>query len=483
MNDLAEKALHGLNVARRAIVARPMTSFAVGGSLLSATIVAAGARVNGARPTRPLSTWFGLVDAGSAANAWQPATVMLSATVAFALLWLAAVRSIRRREQPEPRVWAVAGAWALPFAIGPPLLGTAVQSYVAYGQLQRNGLSPYDYGPSRLAGSDALAAIEPAARETLSSAGPLGTLVQHLAVSISSGSSLGALLVLRGLGIVCWVLLARLAAELAGPSRSRAITLTALNPLVLFYVVSAARLEALMLVCVLAALSAAMQRRWFAAIVLGSIAGSVTGQGVLVLPAIAAVHLLGRRSASVWLVLGRDLAVAAGTTVLAAMTVDDGFGWLRTVSKQFPAHPPYSIASAVANLLEPIVRGASYDDLAAGARITVLTALVSVEIYLIVTARQRSLERSAGYALLALGLLAPVLYPWYLLAGLVCLAPAATGVRRVLVLALSVAGCLLIPPGFSPTTTDVLSGIALGVIALVLISMPSVRRLVPEPQN
>jgi hypothetical protein len=169
--------------------------------------------------------------------------------------------------------------------------------------------------------------------------------------------------------------------------------------------------------------------------------------------------------------------------VLAALVVDDGFGWTATVSKQFPAHPPYSIASAVANLLEPIVRGASYDDLAAGARITVLTAMVSVEVYLLVTARQRSLERTAGYALLALGLLAPVLYPWYLLWGLVCLAPAATGVRRVLVLALSVAGCLLIPPGFSGTTTDVLSGIALVVIALVLLSMPSVRRLIPEPQG
>jgi hypothetical protein len=195
------------------------------------------------------------------------------------------------------------------------------------------------------------------------------------------------------------------------------------------------------------------------------------------------VHLLGRRTVPVWLILGRDLLAAAVTTAGVGLAVHDGFGWLGTVSKQFAAHPAYSIASAVANLLDPIVRGASYDDLAAGARITVLTAMVCVVVYLVATARQRSLERTAGYALLALGLLAPVLYPWYLLWGLVCLAAAASGVRRVLVLALSVAGCLLNPPGFSPTTTDVLSGVAVGVIALVLISTPSVRRLVPEPSG
>jgi hypothetical protein len=481
MNDLAEKALHGLNVARREVVARPMTSFAVGGLLLAAAVVVTGARVDAARPTRPLAGWFGLADDTATGGATLPGVLMVCAIAALALLWLATVRYVRRHDAPEHGVWRLAAAWGLPFVLGPPLLGTSVQSYVAYGQLQRNGFSPYDAGPNRLVGSDVLASIEPAARDTLSSAGPLGSAVQHLAVSISSGSSLAAMLVLRGLGVVCWLLIGRLAADLAGPGRSRALTLSVLNPLVLLYVVSAARLEGLLAVCVLAALNAAIQQRWFAAVALGCIAGSVTGQGFLVLPAILAAHLLGPHTAPRWLVLGRDLLVAVATTALAGLVVDDGFGWLRTVSKQFSAHPPYSIASAVANLLRPIVRGASFDDLAAGARITTLAAMVFIEVYLVVTARRRSLERSAGYALLALGLLAPVLYPWYLLWGLVVLAPAATGVRRVLVLALSVAGCLLNPPGFSPTTSDVLTGIALGVIALVLICTPSVRRLVPEP--
>jgi hypothetical protein len=478
MNDLAEKALHGLNVARRAMVARPMRSFAALGFGIATAVVVAGGRVNAQQPTRPLTSWFGLQPThGVARDHYVPGAFMLAAVLALALLWLGVVRFVRRHEQPESSVWLVGGAWALPFVLGPPLLGTTVQSYVAYGLLQRDGLSPYDFGPARLGGNAIVAAIDPSVRDTPSSAGPLGTFVQHLAVSISSGGALGGLIVLRGLAVICTVFLGRLTADLAGPSRARALSLTVLNPLVLLYVVSAARLDGLLLVFVLAALSAASQRRWLAAIALACLAGSVSAQGFLLLPAILAVHLLGRRAMPIWRLLGRDLLVAAATTTAAGFVVSNGFGWLSTVSKQFSAHPPYSIATAVAKLLTPIVRGASYDDLAAGARVTVVFAMVCVVVYLVVTARQRALERTVGYALLALGLLSPVTYPWYLLWGIVCLAPAATGMRRVGVLALSVVCCLLNPPGFTTTTTNVLSGVALVVTAMVLVALPSVRRV------
>jgi hypothetical protein len=220
-----------------------------------------------------------------------------------------------------------------------------------------------------------------------------------------------------------------------------------------------------MLAVLLAALVAAAQRQWLRAIALACIAGSVTGQAFVAVPAIVVAHWLGRRRAPAWLVIGRDLAVAAGTTVLCGLVVRDGFGWLTTIGKQFSAHTPFAIASAVARVLTPIVRGASYDDLAAGARITTITAMACAFAYLFATARRRALERTVAYALLALALFAPVLYPWYLLWGLVCLAPVAAGSRRIAVLALSVAGCLLVPPGFSTVTANVLTGVALAAVA------------------
>jgi hypothetical protein len=167
-----------------------------------------------------------------------------------------------------------------------------------------------------------------------------------------------------------------------------------------------------------------------------------------------------------------------GTTGIVGLIVSDGFGWVRTVSKQFSAHTPFSISSAIAKMFSPIVRGASYDDLAAGARITAITAMVCVIGYLVVTARHRALERTAGYSLLAMALLAPVLYPWYLMWGTLCLAATAVGSRRVAVLALCAAGCVLTPPGFSPTTTNVITAVALAIVAVITVGV-----LVPRQRS
>ena len=475
MNDLAEKALHGLNVARRAIVAHPMLTFGALGFAISSVTVVAGGRVNAGRATRPLSSWLGLQGSRSGRPAtWAAGAVMLAAVVALVLLWLAVVWFVRRHGQPESRVWSVAVAWAMPFVLGPPLMGTTVQTYAAFGLLQRHGLSPYDFGPNRL-GSDAIVtAIEPAARDTPSAAGPLGTLVQHLSVSIAAGSALGAILILRGVAVLAAIVIGRLAADLGGLFRARALTLTVLNPLLLLYVVSAARLDGLMLALALAAVLAASQRRWLAAVALTCVAGSVLGEAFVLLPAILAAHWLGRRTVPTWLLLGRDLLVAAVTTVAAGLVVPNGFGWLWTITKQFSVHTPFSVTGAIAKLLTPIVRGASYDDLAAGARITAVTAMVCVIAYLIGTARQRAVERTAGYALLALGLLSPVLYPWYLLWGTVCLAPTANGTRRTAVLALCAAGCVMNPPGFTDTTSNVLTAVGLAVVAIAL-GVPALR--------
>jgi hypothetical protein len=483
MNDLAEKALHGLDVARRRVGDRPMLSLSVAGFLLSCVIVVAGGEVGAARATRPLASWLGLQDTHAVQSSDPvPGTVMLAGTVALLLLWLLTVEVVRRSAQPQRRVWWLAAAWGTPFALGPPLMDTTAYSYAAFGLLQRQGHDPYDSGPGILGSRAVVAAIDPGARGTPSAAGPLGTLAQHIGVSVGGGSALGAVIVLRVIGVFAAVAIGRLAVELAGVQPARALTTTTANPLVLLYVVSAAHLDGAMIALVLAALVAANQRRWLRSVVLAVLAGSVSGPGFLVVPAIIGAHWLGRRRISSWLLVGRDLVVAAATFAATGLIVGNGFGWLSTVHKQFSAHTPFSVAGALAKLMAPIVRGASYDDLAAGARITVLTLLVCTVGYLLGSARRRAVERTAGYSLLALGLLAPVLFPWYLLWGLLCLAPSAVGSRRIGVLALSTAGCLLVPPGFGPTTANIITGVALTAVAAVTI-MALRRQAVAEAER
>lgn len=469
MNDLAEKALKGLGVARRQVRDHPMSSFAVAGFLISAGVVAAGARGGPPGATRALTSWLGMVDLrrGQAANE-LPAVLLLIAVGAFVLLWLAFAEVVRRVPQPDHRVWTVAATWAAPLAIGPPLMDTSVYRNVAYGLLQRAGHDPYTSQPTRLVNVDLVAAMDPGARTVPSAAGPLSTFVQHLSVSIGGGSALAAVVVLRVIGFLTLLWIGRLAAHLAGGRPDTAVSLSAANPLALLYLVSAAHLDGLMIALVLTAIVAAHQRRWLAAIALAGVAGSISAQGFVAVPILIAVHVAGRRTIPAWRIIGRDAVAAVGITGVVGLVLPGRFGWVPSVDNQFAEHTPYAVASVIARILQPVVRAASYDDLSAGGRVTALTAAVCTVGYLTWTAGHRPLDRSIGYALLAVALLAPDLHPWYLLWGLLCLAPTASGPRRVWVLALSAVACLLGPIGFSDLPRYLITGAAMLVALVVL---------------
>lgn len=486
MNDLAEKALDGLRAARRQVRERPLASFALTGFLLGAVVVAAGGKVGAARSSRPLTTWLGLQNSHRAESSDAvPAAIMLGAVAALVVLWVAVVRYVRRSPASWARVWVVAAAWWAPFALGPPLVDTGVYSSAAYGLLQRAGYDPHSVAPSRLGGVPVVAAIDPGSRGTPSAAGPVATVLQHIAVSIGNGSALGAVLVLRVVGVLALISIGRSAAQLAGRRGDRALTLTALNPLALLYLISAAHLDGLMLGLVLAGLVAARGRRWSAAVTWVALAGSVSAQAFVVLPAAIAVHAAQRGGSSPWRRAGRDTAVAAVVIAVCGAAVPNGFGWVRAIGQQFAAHTPFSVAGAIGAVLRPAVPGASYDDLAIGARVTVTIAMVCVVGYLLATARGRPLERTAGYALLAVGLLAPVLYAWYVLWGVLCVAARASGAQLLAVVALSAGGCALAPPGFGETTRDVLTAVALVALgaAVCAVSVASRRcaHRVPAP--
>ena len=203
MNDLAEKALHGLQAARREIAARPVPALAVGGFAAAAVIVVTGGRIGAAPAAVPLDRWFGLLpSAGYRIGGIGMGAAMFAAIIALLGLWLLALRVSRQRRFSVADVWTIAGAWAVPFTVGPPVLSTDVYGYVAHGLLMRDGLSPYHHGPSTLGAQRIVAAIDPSWRSAHSTDGPLTLLVEHLAVSVSGGSAVGAVVVLRLIAIV-----------------------------------------------------------------------------------------------------------------------------------------------------------------------------------------------------------------------------------------------------------------------------------------
>jgi hypothetical protein len=354
-------------------------------------------------------------------------------------------------------------------------MDTRVYADVARGLLQRAGHDPYHSPISALGHVPVLGSIDPALHDVLSATGPLSTLVQHLAVAASGGHAIGAVVLLRLVALVSFAALGRGAADLAGAHRSRALAMTLLNPLVLVYVVSACHLDGLAAAFVLGGLVSADQRRWARAVLLTTVAAALQPVMFVAVAVVVAVHVAGRRGGSPWWVAARDLAECAAVTAAISLAVPDGFGWIANVQRQFYEYVPWAPANAVGKVIAPIVRSASFDDLAAGGRLTALVAATATVVYLLVTSRVRPADHTAGYALLAAALLAPDVYPWFLLWGVACLAPTVFGVRRAVVMLLSIVAVGVAPPGFDDAVTNRigLAVVGAGLVALAVVSRRS----------
>lgn len=412
---------------------------AAAGFLAGWVAVVAGGQDGTVDTTIPLSTWLGMLSATGyrPGHSWLAGFTLFLAIAALVLLWLAVLHRPVGAACSERQVWWIAAAWSAPFVIGPPLISKDVFSYAAQGLMVRSGLDPYASGVSALATvpTDAaariLAAVDPTWRSAPSPYGPLGTTVEHLAIAISGGSPLGAVIVLRALAVACVIAIGVLAMRLAGNRRSQALTLIVLNPLVLLHLVSGAHLEAPMGALLLASLVAAKRNQWAWAVLLACAAGSIKAPAFAAVLAIVATHLLTERDRRArLLVVVRDAVVAGGSITGFTLLVDNGTGWVNGLNSPALGHTPFAPASLIGDLFKPIVSGASFDDLAAGGRISCLLAAACLLVYLAATTRNRPLEHSVGYGLVALALLSPTVYPWYLLWGAICLASLAAGRQR-----------------------------------------------------
>jgi hypothetical protein len=469
MNDLAEQALHGLVLARKQIVRHPVVALAAVGFVVSCVVVVAGGRVGTNPAAIPITNWLGLLPENGTTGDAVAGGVMFGAIGVLLLLWLVAVAVLTQQSCSERQVWTLVAAWAAPFAIGPPLLSGDVYTYIGRGLLQRTGIDPYVHGVSALGAKPIVAAIDPTWRTAASTSGPLGTLIEHLAVAITGGDAIGAVLVLRALGVVCVIAIGRLAADLAGPYRIPAIVLTALNPALLLFAMSSAHFDGVLGVLLLGALAASAQRRWALAVVVVCAAAALKPVAIVAVPAILIAHCVGHRAQVAWRIAARDGAIAVISLAAFSFVVPNGFGWRHNLSTITREHTPFAPASIVSDVVRPIVPSASFDDLAVGGRIAVVIGAVGIVLYLLLTMRYRSLDRTIGYSMLTVGVLSPVLYPWFLLWGTVCIAPNAVALRRDWVVALSCVACVLIPVGFSDAVARTMTLVALVLIGAVLL--------------
>lgn len=403
---------------------RPVHGLALAGFLATSMAVVGGGRASIGTAVAPTS-WLGLLTVRGyrPGDPWFFGAFLFSGIALLVLLWLVALRMCDRGTLSKRGIWALAAIWSAPFVAGPPLISKDVYVYAAHGLMLRGGVDVYSSGVSALArtptvdAARALAAVDPRWRDVSSPYGPLASAIEKWAAQLSGGNAVGTVVVLRTVAVLSVIAAGLLAADLAGPRRTRALALFVLNPLVLIHLISGAHFEAEMVALLLAGLVAARRNRWLLAVILVCASGAVKAPALVALPALMVVHALR----DTWRVAARDALVAGASFGAMALLVPDGLGWISNLSTPSHARTTSAPSAVLGDLLTPLLPAGAAAAVGAGARIIALLIAAAIVIALSVTAGLRPLEVTVGLGLLAVALLAPVIYPWYLLWGVACL--------------------------------------------------------------
>ena len=464
--------LSSLTPFRRPYLARRGETFALAGLglLLGFAVVVSWGRLGPEPGSRNPTTWLGLLAVVTPNDASKAALLFLLVPALFLLLltWWFLQRLASSGQLSTKAAAVISGCWALPFVIGPVIGSRDAYAYVAQGELARRGFDPTRAVVSQLGPGPLLAAVDPRWRDTRPPYGGVAVAIQKVASSADSREAI-SLLLLRLIALCAVVVLVVVTARMATPAgRPIVIASVAANPLVMLHLIAGAHLDAVaaaLLVSGLAIAARAGAKRSGAersepARSLGSTAGSrwlgifLCSLGAMVkLPvALGAVYLslcalvaAGPTLAARLRGLAGDVLAAATAIGLSMLVSDAGLGWLRNFGTPGRLRTGIAPADIGANLVDGLGHLVGLDPSDSGvlsaSRLVALTIGVAVAGLLLLPRRAKGLgpdrtwvapsQDRLGLALLALGLLGPVLYGWYLAPALPLLALAAARPREL----------------------------------------------------
>lgn len=180
-------------------------------------------------------------------------TMTTTGAVMMALAWLMLGRfALGKRKMSRGDLDRTLLLWMLPLLIAPPMYSKDVYSYLAQGQISRDGLDPYRVGPASGLGLGHVFTLSVPSlwRETPAPYGPLFLWIGR-GISALTGENIVAavlchrLVVLIGVAMIVWAT-PRLARR-CGVAEVSALWLGAANPLLFMHLVAGIHNEALML--------------------------------------------------------------------------------------------------------------------------------------------------------------------------------------------------------------------------------------------
>jgi alpha-1,6-mannosyltransferase len=431
--------------------------------------------------------------------------------------------------------WVTSAAWFVPLAASVPLYSRDLYSYAAQGALWLQGLSPYDHTVAEL-DSPWRDSTAPTWLHTTAPYGPVFLLVARGVAAVSGGQLWLALLLLRLVAVVAVVVIAWAIADLARRlgvvAPERATWLAVAAPLVGAHFVSGGHNDALMVAGVLAGLALALRGRFVGACVLVALATMVKVTAVVALPFVALLWALspsrreasshreassqekqsglssveGRGSGWAWgrVVRACGAAAAVAGVVIVGVTLATGLGWswLNPADTSGKNEQWTSLPTGLGMAIGAVGHVLGHPEWRETG-ITVMRAvgLVVLGVLLVTswlrTARRlvrgnptvpvtsdhlepgeeafaAEIVRSAGWALLAVVVLAPVFLGWYFLWVLPLLAVSVDPTtRRRTITWLAVVATVLcfaqLPDGYSLGLTTTAVGVPIDLVATALL--------------
>lgn len=491
-------------VIRRVPDPGPALPATVAGGTVGTLLVAVGGTFGGSPfDLRQPGVWFfGMTPDSGAARVLGAAALYAGVTVTV-LAWLQLIRLVRARPGLRLRVLAVVFAlWAAPLLVAPPMFSRDAYSYTAQGQMASEGFNPYDYGPVVLADPTYVLPVSPIWRNTAAPYGPLFIDLSSAAVSAAGHDEAGAVELLR-LAVVAAVALAGVAiadlARGAGRAPAVALTLSILNPITLFDLISPGHNDALMLGLLAAALALARRRHTFAAAMVCALAAAIK------VPALIGVVYVGWEQAGVgapWRRKAKSVGgcglIALATIAVVSMWTGLGSGWILSLGAPATVHslltPTTQLSSIGHTLIDILNVGPSGAALLTLLRAGGLLTAALVCLWLLwrsdcFGATHFSVELCIALSLLAVVALGPIVQPWYLAWSVIFLAVVPGERWFRLLVAVSVCAVLFTVPDFESLLASL--GVAGALVGLALVvavfasthqrAADGLETLVPEP--
>jgi alpha-1,6-mannosyltransferase len=330
-------------------------------------------------------------------------------------LWIAtaayvAVLLLARSIGARLAVGTIAGLHLL-FLLAPPLLSQDVFSYLAYARLEvLHDLNPYTHSPDAVPG-DAVFGFA-GSKDATSAYGPLFTLATLPLAKLGIPGAFWTLKVVTAaatLGIValCWACARRLRADPVF-----AIMAVGLNPLVLVHVVGGAHNDALVMLCVMAGVLAALSAQAVPAGALAAGGAAVKASGAIAGP----FMLIGVRDRGRFL-LGAIAAVAVVAIGAVAAFGSKALEAFVLIGQNQERTTRWSVPQKLADGIGSIT-GGDPASIVHFTRAVLVVGLVTAVVFLV---RRAWIERddprawvlAAGWATLAVLVATAWLVPWY----------------------------------------------------------------------